>query len=210
MNHEEYIEYLKKKVHDKFFSSASESKANERYIHSLGVSKVAGTLASIYKPGDESFKEKCEIAGILHDYGKFLNRDDYYILTKRHHIDFEYNDDYRLVYHGYYGYLAVSDDLGIHDKEILNAIKNHIMGAQVMTLIEEIIYVGDLIEENRNVKDIPIVEELRDLAFNGKLKAAVALESQHTIMHLSEKMIPINPLSLDCYNGYIKYLKEEN
>ena len=128
MNHNEYVKELTNKLHDKFFSSVTEEKAMERFNHSLGVKDMAIRLATIYKPNDISFKEKAEIAGLLHDYAKFLTEEDYNRLTKKYHIDFSYDKDYERVYHGYYGYLALIDELDIHDEEILNAVKNHIMG----------------------------------------------------------------------------------
>ena len=101
------------------------------------------------------------------------------------------------------------DDLNINDSDILNAVKNHIMGRSEMSLIEEIIYVADLIEEGRTEEEIPILRPLRKLALGGKLKEAVAFESKHVISHLINRNIVVNSLSLDCYNGYIKYLKKE-
>lgn len=208
MNHNEYVKELTNKLHDKFFSSATEEKAMERFNHSLGVKDMAMKLASIYKPNDISFKEKAEIAGLLHDYAKFLTEEDYNRLTKKYHIDFSYDKDYERVYHGYYGYLALIDELDIHDEEILNAVKNHIMGQENMSLLEEIIYVGDLIEMGRREEDIPILHDLRELALNGKLKEAVAFEAKHVVSHLIRKNIPVSVKSLECYNGYVKYLKK--
>ena len=210
MNHLEYIEHLKNKLHDKFFNNAPIDKANERFTHSLGVMKIAKEMASLYKPNDEDFYHKCEIAGLLHDYGKFLSRTQYEELTKKYHIDFEYKEEYRQVYHGYYGYLAVIDELGIHDDDIIKGIKNHIMGAQNMGLLEKIIYVSDLIEEGRSEDEIPILKPLRNLALSGKLDQAVAFESKHVIEHLVSRNIPVHPVSLECYNSYIKYLKKED
>ena len=209
MNHLEYINYLKEKLLDNFKSHTSNDKAMERFNHSLGVAKMAIKLANIYRPNDIEFQNKCEIAGLLHDYGKFYTAKEYEDLTKENEISFSYDSDYSQVYHGYYGYLGVKRDLNITDKEILMAIRNHIMGAKVMSLIEEIIYVSDLIEEGRNEHDIPILLPLRELALSGNLKQAVALEAKHVISHLVNKNIPVHPVSLECYNGYIKYLKKE-
>ena len=210
LNDDNYIEYLKTKLHNKFYNSTNEKKAKIRYEHSLGVMAMAKRLALIYKGDDANFVRKAEIAGILHDYAKFLTEDEYNKLTKKYHVEFSYDKDYERVYHGYYGYLAVLDELGIDDTEILNAIKNHIMGAPDMTLLEKIIYVGDLIEEGRSELEIPILYPLRDLALNGKLDEAVALESKHVLSHLVKCNIPVSVESLKTYNYYVKYLKGED
>ena len=208
MNHLEYIEYLKKAIYDKFMKMAPVDKALERYNHSIGVMNMAGKMAFIYN-NDEEFIKKCEIAGILHDYAKFYTIDDYKELTKKHNVDFSFGIDSFRVFHGYYGYLALIDELNITDPDILNGVKNHIMGTKNMSLIEEIIYVADLIEEGRSEEEIPILRPLRSLALGGKLKEAVAFEAKHVISHLVQKNIPVNPISLECYNGYIKYLQKE-
>ena len=208
MDHLEYIEYLKKAVFTKFSSMTTFEKAEERSNHSIGVMNIAGKMAFIYN-NDEEFIKKCEIAGILHDYAKFYSIDDFKALTKKHNVDFNLDLESYRVFHGYYGYLALIDDLNITDSDILMAVKNHIMSRSEMTLIEEIIYVADLIEEGRTEEEIPILRPLRKLALGGKLKEAVAFESKHVISHLINKNIVVNSLSLDCYNGYIKYLKKE-
>ena len=97
--------------------------------------------------------------------------------------------------------------IDVEDIDILNSIENHIMGAPDMSLLEKIIYVGDLIEMGRNEKEIPILKPLRDLALNGKLDEAVALESKHVLSHLVNCNIPVSPNSLATYNYYVKYLK---
>ena len=207
LNDPNYIEYLKNKIHDKFYNSADSTKAEIRYLHSLGVKDMAVMLAKMYKPDDLEFIKKAEIAGLLHDYAKFLTEDDYNKLTKKYNIDFVFDKNYERVYHGYYGYLLVKEELEIEDIDILNSIKNHIMGAPDMSLLEKIIYVGDLIEMGRNEKEIPILKPLRDLALNGKLDEAVALESKHVLSHLVNCNIPVSPNSLATYNYYVKYLK---
>ncbi|MBO4667138.1 MAG: bis(5'-nucleosyl)-tetraphosphatase (symmetrical) YqeK [Bacilli bacterium] len=208
MNHLEYIELLKKKLYDNFMASTSREKALERYHHSLGVMNMAGQMAFMYH-NDEEFIKKCEIAGILHDYAKFFKREDYEKLTKEYHVEFCFDKDYERVYHGYYGYLALIRDFDIHDEDILNAVKNHIMGRSNMTLIEKIIYVADLIEEGRTEVEIPILKPLRDLVLKGKLDEGVAFEAKHVVSHLINKNIPIHPVSLETYNYYIKYLIKE-
>lgn len=210
LNDPAYLEYLKNKLHDKFFNNANFDKAKIRYDHSIGVMNMAKRLAIIYNPNDEDFIRKAEIAGILHDYAKFLKEEDYNRLTKKYHIDFHYDQDYERVYHGFYGYLDVLDELEIDDKDILNAIKNHIMGAPDMTLLEKIIYVGDLIEMGRKETEIPILKPLRDLALSGKIDEAVAFESKHVIEHLIKCNNPVSVESLKTYNYYVKYLKGVN
>lgn len=69
-------------------------------------------------------------------------------------------------------------EFGINDKDIINAIKYHTTGKEDMNLIEKIIYIADLIEEDR---DFPGVEVLRDLVYNKQLDKALLISFNNTI-----------------------------
>ena len=59
------------------------------------------------------------------------------------------NENFKVL-HGICGYLIVEKELGITDKDILNAIKFHVFGKENMNVYEEIVYLSDFIEPNRN------------------------------------------------------------
>lgn len=50
----------------------------------------------------------------------------------------------------------VKDELGVHDEDILNAIRFHTTGAAYMTKLAQIIYMADYIEPGR---DFPAVKK---------------------------------------------------
>lgn len=208
MEHTEYIEHLKKIVFDKFNKQTNQERANERYIHSIGVSEMACRLADILKPGDIDFAHKCEIAGLLHDFAKFDSKERLLELNNKYHTNIDFDDNFRHVYHGYIGYLSVLDELKIYDVDILKAIKNHVMGKANMSLIEEIIYISDYIELNRDDNETKNYSVVREIALSGNIKKAVAQEALAVIDYVNFKNRPLNKVSLETYDYYKKYLQE--
>ena len=93
----------------------------------------------------------------------------------------------------------VEKELGIHDEEILQAIRLHTTGAAKMTVLDKIIYVADYIEPGRH---FPGVEIARELAFQS-LDQAVAYETEHTLKYLINKKAPIYPKTIETYNQWV-------
>ena len=69
--------------------------------------------------------------------------------------------------------------------------------------IEKIIYIADLIEEDR---DFPGVEELRDLVYNKELDKALLISFNNTIKFVIDNDQLIHPRSVKARN----YLMQEN
>ena len=92
-------------------------------------------------------------------------------------------------------------EFGINDKDIINAIKYHTTGKEDMDIIEKIIYIADLIEEDR---DFPGVEELRDLVYNKELDKALLISFNNTIKFVIENNQLIHNRTVDARNYLIK------
>ena len=54
----------------------------------------------------------------------------------------------------------------------------------------------------------PVVDQARDIA-QVSLDRAVAYETARTVEHLAHQGLPIYPQTLETYNAFVKYLKEE-
>ena len=68
-----------------------------------------------------------------------------------------------------------------------------------MTKLDQIVYVADYIEENR---DFPGVKTARILALTN-LKEAVAFETSHTLAHLIANEKTIYPAAIETYNTWV-------
>ena len=172
-------------------------KGLERWNHTLGVIESSTELVLKYD-GTSEMIEKAKIASLCHDYAKFLSIDDFKNLAFKYHLDEEFNPIYRVIYHGYLGYLKVKEDLNVNDEEILNAIKYHTTGNVNMTFLEKVVYIADFIEKGRVGK---VFEDLRKVAFIN-LDEAVYLEAKNTYEYLQTSPYPIFGLTVDCYNYY--------
>ena len=145
----------------------------KRFTHTLGVVEMSEKLAKIYNANIE----KCKVAALLHDICKEMNMEYIKNICKNNFInelseeDLENNE----ILHGFAGAYYVKNELGINDKEILNAIKYHTVGAKDMTLLEKIVYIADSIEYGRNY---PSVVEIREETFKN-LDKGILMEIEH-------------------------------
>src|SRR5690554_4897548 len=114
--------------------------SKERFDHSLGVAQIAWDLALI-NGVDEN---KAYLTGILHDYAKELTNSDLIDIGKRYSLIL---DEAELLepqlLHGPVGSVLIQRELGINDKEILNAVRYHTTGCNEMTKLAQIIYIAD-------------------------------------------------------------------
>lgn len=145
----------------------------KRFTHTLGVVEMSEKLAKIYNANIE----KCKVAALLHDICKEMNMEYIKNICKNNFInelseeDLENNE----ILHGFAGAYYIKNELGINDKEILNAIKYHTVGAKDMTLLEKIVYIADAIEYGRNY---PSVVEIREETFKN-LDKGILMEIEH-------------------------------
>lgn len=130
----------------------------ERFLHSQSVAKKAVELAKIY--GED--EKKAYFAGIMHDCAKNLSRErmekkcaDYDVVLD------EYEIKNPALIHAKLGEMVARYEFFVRDEDILNAIKWHTLGRPEMSRLEKIIYVADMIEDNRSFDG---VERLREIA----------------------------------------------
>lgn len=170
-----------------------------RLKHSLNVSKCAVKLSEIYKCD----KEKAEIAGLVHDCAKYFTDEQIEDSIKRFNVELDPLEVNNIALsHSVIGSYVAVDIFSIKDEEIINAIKYHTTGKENMSLLEKIIYIADLIEEDRN---FPRVEELRELTYSGKLEEALLLSFNNTIKFVIDNNQLIHPRTIKARN----YILEE-
>ena len=190
-----YVESLYKKL-----ESSGQDNYLKRFNHSLG---VAVTALKVAEYNDiELDKDKLYVAALLHDYSKYTTLEEYENILNENSLSKDVLNENFKVLHGICGYLIVEKELGITDKDILNAIKFHVFGKENMNVYEEIVYLSDFIEPNRNGE---FYDEIRKYAFCD-YKKAVAIASYKLIKHLEEGKGKIHPNAYLTYEYYKKYL----
>lgn len=197
MTYESYTGFSREELLEKVQSVMSE----KRFKHVLGVEKAAIHLAEL----NDYDTEKAGLAGLLHDYAKELADETFLELIDKYQLDPALKDWNNNVWHGMVGIYKIQEDLGVTDKDILRSIEIHTVGSSQMTLLDKIVYVADYIEHNRN---FPLVAEARVIA-EQSLDKAVAFETVRTVEHLAHQALPIFPQTIETYNAFCKYLKED-
>ena len=190
--------YSKKYVsltRDKLIQIIQSQMSRERFQHVLGVEQVAVQLAEKFEVSTEA----ASIAALTHDYAKERSDKEMQELIFSEKLDLEWLDYGSNIWHGPLGAVLVERELGISNPDILNAIRHHTIGAEKMTLLEQVIYVADYIEPGRN---FPGVERARVLA-EENLQEAVRYETKRILQHLIEQNRKIYPKTIATYNKWV-------
>ena len=110
----------------------------KRLRHSECVADAAIALAKQYGADEE----QAMLAGMLHDCMKCAPGQE------------------EPTRHAFAGAEYLEQERGVTDEAILNAVRWHTTGHAGMTLLEEVIFVADLISADRDYPDVEIVREL--------------------------------------------------
>ena len=127
-----------------------------RYTHSLGVEKMSARLAAAHGAD----VEKAAFAGRYHDIAKCFDNETMNRYVRNFGLDDMYIDNNPLA-HSKVAAGILHEEFGVNDEEVLDAVRYHTTGREDMTLLDEIVYVADAIEENRNY---PGLKELQEQA----------------------------------------------
>lgn len=185
-------------IEDSIKEKLSKMLPDRRMKHSLNVADCAMKLCDIYKCD----KEKIYIAAILHDCAKYLNLDEVEYYVSKYNVELDEFEKYNLALsHSVIGSYIAKYEFKVDDEEIINAIKYHTTGKENMSLIEKIIYIADMIEEDR---DFPKVEVLRNLTFSGKLDEALLMSFDNTIKFVIDNNQLIHPRTVSARNYLMK------
>lgn len=190
------------KEYDEYEELIKERLSKKRYTHSMNVAEACYKLAERYGAD----KKRCYLAGLLHD----IMKEDLPERQRQYTVESGMAPDPAEIetpalWHGVAGAYFVREKLGITDEEVLNGIRFHTIGCAKMTLIEKIVYLGDMISEERSYKD---VDRFRKICFDDIDKAmSVALIYQ--IENVCGKCGQIPAYTFEAYNYYLKYNKNK-
>jgi len=146
---------------NKLYDHIETSLPPKRYQHTLGVIEVAVSLAK-----QHDINEHCaEIAALLHDVSKCMSLEELHSYVECDET-LKYYGTMGELLHGFAGSVYAKKELGIHDEDILSAIKYHTIGRRGMTTLEKIIYIADAIEPNRDYPNVDLIREKAKTCIN--------------------------------------------
>jgi predicted HD superfamily hydrolase involved in NAD metabolism len=166
----------------------------KRFQHSLNVANTSVKLSEIYNYD----KEKAYLAGIIHDCAKYLNKEEVNHYLAKYEIELDDLEKNNLALsHSVIGCYIAKYEFEIEDEEIISAVKYHTTGKANMNLLEKILYIADLIEEDRS---FPGVELLRELTYEGSLDKALLISFNNTIKLVIDNQQLIHPRTIEARN----------
>ncbi|MCW3489240.1 bis(5'-nucleosyl)-tetraphosphatase (symmetrical) YqeK [Dethiobacter alkaliphilus] len=178
-----------------------ESLSPELYQHSVGVAEMAVILAK--QLGYD--EKKAYLAGLLHDCARDWTERDLLRYSEKNGIEADkFSQKYPVLLHAAVG-AAYVQEWGVDDNEILAAIRNHTLGYPGMSLLEQITYVADKIEQGRTY---PGVEELRRTVHADFYQGLLAVAEQ-SISYILHKRQPLHPATISFWNWLVGQSKGE-
>jgi len=174
--------------------------SQDKYLHSINVSNEAVKLAAYYNY-DIS---KAKLGGLIHDCAKdfciekqkqFARNCDLFVDDLTYMVP-------EIIHAPASAYIS-KDIFGVTDIDILSAIRYHATGKANMSLIEKIIYIADIIEPERDFKE---VEKIREMAYSN-LDEALLLALNSAIIYIMEKNSILHPDTVNARNCVLDSIK---
>ena len=169
--------------------------SSKRFKHSLNVADAAKKLAFINgaDPG------KAYLSGPLHDICKEFPSDEQFALVKRSGFDVqEVEINAPKTHHAIAGAVFVREKYGITDPDILSPIRWHTVGKGGMNIYEQILYMADIISDDRDYDDF---ERIRDITYSD-LRRGLYEAFKWMIQENLSKSRVIPQSTFDAYNEY--------
>lgn len=176
--------------------------SKKRYTHSLNVAHEAQRLAELY--GEDP--EKAYFAGLMHDVCKELPAEEQeelvrassFVVSKEELVT-------KPVWHGIAGAYFLQVRMGVTDPDVLNAVRYHTVGRAGMTRLEEIVYLADLISEDRTYDGVEQMRQLCLTSINAAMLEGIRFSMETTL----KKGGYLPPVTVGAYNQYIFCEKQE-
>lgn len=176
--------------------------SRERYAHTMNVAKECRRLAKLY--GEN--QEKAYFAGMVHDICKEDPKKQQYewaVLSGMGFCDEEASS--WKVWHGVAGAYFLKEHFGITDKDILNAVRFHTIGRSGMSLLEKIVYLGDMTSEERDYNGVDIMRKTCDQS----LEKGVLYALRYSVRKQVKRCALIPHFTLEAYNEYTRMFPED-
>lgn len=173
---------------------------NKRYIHSLGVEKVAAELGNTFGLNDMRIRT----AALLHDIGKNMNYEEQIDFARVNGISLVPDDLLaKGVIHSILGSHIARRDFHIDDNEILDAIRYHTTGRAGMTLFQKVVFAADYLDPGRGFRNERDLDALVRKDFEAGLLEII----KDKIAFVVRKGEHLHPLSVEFYNSQLELVR---
>ena len=185
-----------KKTLGKYKDYLKENLSKKRYNHSVNVANSAVKLAEKY--GCD--KDKAYVAGLLHDVAKEMDTGRQLELVGNSKLAVSGIEKAATpLYHAIAGAEVIQELFDIHDPEIIGAIRYHTVACKGMSKLAQIIYLADLISEDRDYKDVKKMRKYCDHSLEKGMLEALKFSITDSVG--KGNSIPIS--TLEAYNDFV-------
>ncbi len=177
------------------YDKAESMLGKKRFNHSKAVAKEAKKLALLYNcPSDLA-----NLAGLAHDICKEISYEEMLELIGKSDIIWgEEVLNTNEVLHGIAGAEFLFYNMGVYNLDVLNAVRYHTIGRKAMSTLEKLIYVADLISEDRKYDDLETMRNHGYTSLDDGMKYALG----YIIKDLVDRGISISKDTCEAYNYY--------
>ena len=178
-----------------------ENEKESRYRHSLGVEDMAVRFAKTW--GADT--DKARFAGRYHDIAKNFDQERMDNLIRKYDLPDELIGNNALA-HSKVAAEILRNEFGVDDEDILNAVRYHTTGRSNMSLLEELVFVADAVEDNRTYNDLKYYQNLAET----DLDRACFEILEFTIWFLESKDRQIHKDTIEARDWVWKKIKGDN
>ena len=165
----------------------------------MGVEEMAVKLAKLH--GADT--EKAAFAGRYHDLAKNFDPEKMDEYVRKYDLPENLIGNNALA-HSKVGAAILEHEFGVTDPEILDAVRYHTTARKDMTLLDELIFVADVVEDNRTYSDL---DYYQNLAYRDLDQACLEI-LDYTIGDLTSKGRTIDRDTLEARDWVLHKIKE--
>lgn len=185
-----------KKVIGSYKSYLKENLSKKRYNHSVNVANAAVKLAERF----DVDKDKAYIAGLVHDTAKELPVDEQLDLVMKSQLNVsEVEKKSTPLFHAIAGAELIQSLFDIHDTDIINAVRYHTVACKDMPKLAQIIYLADLISDDRDYKDVKKMRKYCEQSLEKGMVEALKFSISDSVK--KENTIPSS--TFEAYNDFV-------
>jgi predicted HD superfamily hydrolase involved in NAD metabolism len=180
--------------------------SEKRFKHIAGVAAVAKKLAA--RAGCDA--DLAELAGWLHDACKEVKDTELVEQAKMYYLSLDpILEQNGHLLHGPVSAEVAKRELGIANREVLDAVAQHTLGAVGMTDLSKVIFLADCLEPNRPGDYTKPIWEALDQDGKTNLDWAIVVAIDEGLKFLIEDKKAIHPKTITVRNHYLALVKEQ-
>ena len=147
--------------------------------------------------------DKAAFAGRYHDLAKNFDNETMDAYIRKYDLP-EYLLGNNALAHSKVAAAILENEFGVDDEDVLNAVRYHTTARKDMSILEETIFVADVVEDNRTYSDLDYYQQL---AYRDLDQACLEI-LEYTIRSLTTKEKEIDKDTLEARDWVLKRIKE--